>query len=98
MKTKGRCGKLGRNRGTTMPPTATRCWQFLGQDDMPESQPAMAVAHARQLTGTQKPGKRAKRLGVRRLDAAFALATAFQGGVKPPHSTAPSAQPFSEQR
>jgi hypothetical protein len=34
---------------------------------------------------------------VRRLDAAFAVATAFQGGVKPPHSKAPSAQPFSEQ-
>jgi hypothetical protein len=34
---------------------------------------------------------------VRRLDAAFAVATAFHGGVKPPHSKAPAAQPFSKQ-
>jgi len=60
------------------------------------------------LTGTQKPLKCAKRLGVRRLDAAFApcganvvlaravAARKFQGGVKPPHSKVPSAQAFSE--
>jgi predicted nucleic acid-binding protein len=35
---------------------------------------------------------------VRRLDAAFAVATAFQGGVKPAHSKAPPAQPFAEQQ
>jgi len=33
----------------------------------------MAAAHARWLAGTQKPYKCAKRLGVRRLDAAFAV-------------------------
>jgi len=62
-----------------------------------------AVAHARPLAGSRKGRKCAQRLGVRRLDAAFAprerntilscavAAPKFHGGVKPPHSKVPSA-------